>query len=345
MYAIQRIEEGLWQITLPNPSITALPAARPLNVYLFTGASPALINVGHPAQQRALAAALRELGIEPSRIERVVATSWSIDVLGGITGLPQADLFLLSPDMIQPTRHDDWQQGWREEWEAMLATLREHPHFANLSTASAQDASEVSAADAEFFDAFFPKLSNQLEFIPLRAGHTIQLGDHHALEVIAAPGPDPGHLCLYSSTKSWLFCGELPRDGMPERMTSVRDMLASLERCVALEPKLLLPNRGMIREWGGFTLQRGARFLNNFLSNATSVMKEAPTLLEFVESDMGYLPNYPIRYASTLLIYQALLDEMVRARLVLAEGKGWSRRYGVEPPEDDDAQASEGSLP
>ena len=124
MYAIHRIDETLWQITLPNPSVSALPAARPINVYLFTGSAPALLNAGHPSQQRALAAALREIGVEPSRIERVVSTSWSIDVVGGIAGLPGADLFLLSPDMIQPTRHDDWQRGWREEWEAMLATLR-----------------------------------------------------------------------------------------------------------------------------------------------------------------------------------------------------------------------------
>lgn len=324
MYAIHRIDETLWQITLPNPSVSALPAARPINVYLFTGSAPALLNAGHPSQQRALAAALREIGVEPSRIERVVSTSWSIDVVGGIAGLPGADLFLLSPDMVKPTRHDDWQKQWREEWEDMLGTLREHPHFA-------EDGAEEQ--DAAFFETFFPRLSNNLQFIPLRAGHTIQMGDTHALEVIAAPGPDPGHLCLYSAERSWLFCGDLPRDGMPERMTSVRDMLASLERCVALEPKLLLPNRGLIREWGAFTLQRGARFLNNFLSNATSVMKDAPTLLEFVESDMGYLPDYPIRYASTLLIYQSMLDEMVRARLVLAEGRGWSKRYGVDPTE------------
>jgi len=33
------------------------------------------------------------------------------------------------------------------------------------------------------------------------------------------------------------------------------------------------------------------------------------------------------------LIYQSMLDEMVRARLVLAEGRGWSKRYGVDPTE------------
>ena len=327
MYALHQLDHDLWKITLPRPDVRFLPAAMPLNVYLFTGQTPALVNAGHPSQDRALAAALREVGVSPSRIERIAATSWSIDVMGGALSFPNASLFIASPDMLQPADHDSWQQERRQAWQAMLERVYEHPHF------QAQ-----RGHHGGFFEAAFPPLTTDLPFVPLRAGHQLAMGDDTTLEVIATPGPDEGHLCFFDAKKSRLFSGALTHDGMPERLSSVRDYIASLERAVEVSATTLLPNHGEPRQNASFALQRGARFLNNFLSNASNALKQAPTLFEFVEADMGYLPSDPVRFAATLLTYQAMLDEMVRARLILARGQGLERRYGVEP----DALAASG---
>ncbi|MEM1349254.1 MAG: MBL fold metallo-hydrolase [Myxococcota bacterium] len=319
MYAIHLIDTDLWRITLPNPDVRRLPGARPVNVYLVTHDAPALINAGHPTQHQALGDALREIGTSPSDIERIVCTSWQPDHLGGAQAFPRADTFVFSPDMLQPTRYDSWLDTLRRAMRELFARVEHLP------------GSEDTRDDLDaYLASFVPPSTEDLRFIPLRGGHVVRAGDFE-LEVLSAPGPDPGHIVLWDAQHARLFSGALTRDGLPEVIHSVQGYLVAMERALELEPKVLLPSYGLLDPHGTFTLRRSLRFLHNFLGNAPGALAQGPTLLEFVERDMGYIPRDRVRFAATLMAYRAFLDELVRTHNIDAAGTGVSRRYGIEP--------------
>jgi glyoxylase-like metal-dependent hydrolase (beta-lactamase superfamily II) len=327
MYAIHRWSDDLSIITLPKPGLAALPAARPNNVFVAHGPAPTLINAGHPSQQRALSTALRELDISPDRVERIIATSWAPDCLGGAQHFPQADLLVSSPDLSAPGRYDDYleleRQALRLWADALLAT----PGWSHLDRAPLEP----------FIAAWLPRASNALPILPLRPGHIVRAGAL-TLEVIASPGPDPGHINLHEAARGWLFTGDLPRDGLPAYVDSVPGMILGMERALDLKPSVLLPSHAPPDEDGAFSLRRALRFLNNFLSNAPAAMHGGGrTLAEYVEQDLGFKPTHLVRLIYTLRTYAAFLEELVRTRMIEASGAGMARRYGadVEDPRDE----------
>jgi glyoxylase-like metal-dependent hydrolase (beta-lactamase superfamily II) len=323
MYAIFEFAPGLWQITLPKPAELSLPAAAPTNVYLVDDPrAPALINAGHPAQFETLCAALREIGVAPSALERIVYTSWSIDVLGGASRFPEADHFAYSPDMLAPRHYDSTVvEPRRHELRALAEAIVEEA-AGRVPTLELEDLEEFLARQ-------FPPVAERLRLIPLRSGHFVRLGSLE-LEVLETPGPERGHLCLYDAAGGRLWTGHFSLDGRPDRIVDTQPYLRSLERIHDLDPDVLLPNRGRIRDPAGWTLKGAHRFLNNFLSNAPAMMFDAPTLLDFVEQDLGFAPDHAIRYLHTLEAYRTLLDELVRSRMIEARGEGLERRYGVD---------------
>lgn len=327
MYAIDRLEEHVWQIILPKPTITTLPFARPNTVYALGGPHPALINAGHPSQYPALCSALREIGLEPAHITRIIATSWSLDAAGGLASFPQADAFVFSPDMTQPSAYERWVQSQRDAYAEVVRALAQRPAYAHVN----------EAALAALLDVALPRVAERLRFIPIRAGHVIAAGPL-TLEVISTPGPDAGHIGLFEPTRRWLFSGDLTRDGLPDVIADVQTYLTSMERALMLQPEVLLPTYGLVDHSGAYTLRRTLRFLNNFLSNAPLTMKNSPpTLVEFVERDLGFQPRDVLRFASTLMVYRAFLDELVRTRIITAVGEGLDRRYGIDL--DDNSRA------
>ena len=320
MYAIQQRSPDLWQITLPKPSISSLPYARPNHVYVITGRWPTLINVGHTSQRAALAQALGDAGLRPAQITRVIATSWDPDILGGAAHLPDAEVFAFSPDLQAPSDYGAWQAQEREVRLAFARELVEQPGYTR----------QVQLGDyAALLDAYFDPGVHTLPIAPLRAGHWVAAGSR-LLEVIAAPGPDEGHIILHEAASQTLWTGDLLQEGLPERLRSVQDFLTGMERAQALRPKTLLPNRGPISQDGAFTLRYSARFLNSFVTNAPLAMHKGPTLLEFVARDLGMEPSDELRYIETLRGYHLLLEELGRARLLDTQGVGLSRRYGVD---------------
>lgn len=323
MYAIHAIDHDLWKITLPCPEVYPwMPAARPSNVYVLVGEAPTLINAGHPLQGIALGRALREIGIPPERIERVIATGWSIHLAGGIQAFPSADLYLYSPDMMQPVDYQTIVSRARQSWQSVVDELVQDHGYDEVTTQAEMDA---------FFDTYFPPVVAKLPFIPVREGHVICAGERK-LEVISTPGPEPAHISLFEREKSELFSGELTLDGLPDRIDEVQNYLEAQERLMALEAKRLLPNFGEPVLDGRATqrLRRGARFLNNFLMNATSALHGAPKLIDFSEQDLGFKPRDVPRFAATLLAHRAFFEELVRSRGITSAGDGITRRYGVD---------------
>lgn len=325
MYAVSQVHPHLWCITLAKPFTSHLPAARPNNVYLLTGeGGPALINAGHPAQFSALSNALRDCGVEVSQIERVIATSWSLDHLGAAPRLRHADVFVLSPDMLAPRHLEPVIRARMDAWRSALDAWLAH--------AQVPDSDDVRASFDAFERAWAPNAADFDTFIPIRQGHILRAADL-TLEVFATPGPNEGHACLFERERGWLFSSELGLQGLPEHVSGVRAYLNSLARMMDLDPQHLLPSFGQPQPRAKYALLRSLRFLDNFLTNAPLTLSEGPTLFEFVYRDLGLAPSDHIRYAATLLSYRAFLEELGRSGVIDTAWEGFERRYGIEASE------------
>lgn len=320
MYAIQRVAEELWQITLPNPSISTLPAALPRNIFVLGATNTTLINAGHALQHGPLKQALRELGVAPDRVERIIATSWSVDAIGGAPYFSNADLFVFSPDMIAPTNFDAISQKERSDWEQLADGIADNPAYAEHTDATQR---------ARFFDTYYGRVAEQLDFIPIRHGHKLKAGPLE-LEVIHTPGPRPGHICLLERSRGLLFASDFNFIGLPRWLDDIQNYITNMEELAELDLTSMLSSYDKPDPWPKFALKRQSRFLTNFLSSVTPTLHSAPTLLEFAERDFGYRPKDVLRFAATLAVYRGFLDELVRSRGIGARGDGLTRRYGVD---------------
>lgn len=310
-------------ITLPKPWLghDALPAARPNNVFVtrYDGAIT-LINAGHPHQLSSLQSALDELGLHAAAVDRIIATSWAPDTLGGAVNFPLASVFVASPDRLAPTRYEDYLEGERELIRRWADEIKAQDGWEWLDTSGVE----------AFIEAWLPPTTNALPVVPMSSGHIVCAGELR-LEVHDAPGPDPGHVLLYEPRRGWLFSGDLSRDGLPAVVTSMQGTLLGMERAVELAPQILLPSYGLIDEDAQFSLRRTLRFLNNLMSSAPAAMHGGGrTLLNFIKQDLGFKPTRTTRLIYTARAYMAALEELVYSKTIDASGTGLSRRYGID---------------
>lgn len=322
---IEKVNEEITRIVLDKPDGLPPLASEPTNVYLLHGDAPALVDAGHPSQYDTLCRALREIDIEVSDLERIIYTSWSVEVLGAAANLPNVDHFVFSPDMVQPSN-----------FEAHLATRRAEFHALAervVAENKAYDENDLDEVDA-FLSAYYPPMPSNLRFIPIRSGQVVAAGAFR-FEVMATPGPDPGHIALYDAQKRTLFGGSFSASGLPERIDEVQAYLISLERLQKLDVDTLLPRCGKpARKRGDWTLRRALRFLNNFMNSAPAAMHNAPTVIEFIERDLGHHIDDLAELILQLERYKPPMDELVRARMIDADGEGLARRYGVDVEDD-----------
>ena len=321
-----QIRPNLNRIELEMPGDLPEPASEPRNVYLLAGEAPALINAGHPQQFEALSKAIRSLGVELVDIARILHTSWAVASLGGAKNFPETDHFVLSPDMVEPRDYQRIVDGRRRNLMEFGDELLEHEEFAD------QDRGDLES----FAEKYFPALPRQLDFVPIRSGHVVRVGEY-ALEVIATPGPESGHACFFDADEDLLFTGDFSIDGMPTHLDDVQSYFVSLERLIELDASTVLPNSGEPRDRGTWALQGAHRFINNFMSHAPQAMYEEPTLVEFARRDWGGQPDDFAQVVLEMRVYRALMQELVRSRMVEAKGEGLDRRFGTDfddPRED-----------
>lgn len=321
MYELERIDDDISRIALAKPEGVPEPVDQPNNVFVLHGEAPALVNAGHPSQFDALSRALRELDLSVGVIERVVYTCWDIEVLGAAANMPNADHFVFSPDMTEPADYEAFVERERRSFRDTAAQIVEE--------SDAYDRDDVEAVEA-FVTTYLPPVPTNLRFIPIRSGHTVVAGSFE-FEVLATPGPAEGHVALYDAARRTLFGGAFTSTGLPVRIEEVQAYLISLERLQELDVDALLLNEGKpVMQRGGWMLRRALRFLNNFMSNAPAVMHDAPTVVEFIERDLGHHLESLAELILQMRRYKAPMDELVRAKMIDAEGRGFARRYGVD---------------
>ncbi len=330
-YHIHTIADGVVQIELGKPDGLAESIARPTNVYLLRGETCALINTGHSSQVQSLLAAIREAGITPAHIERVLYTSWDVESVGGASYFPQADHFVLSPDMIQPSNLEKLVAKRRSEFLRLAKKI-------DSELAKSDLVDKISSyEDVETFTSwYYPTAAELFRCIPLRDGQFVRAGNLE-FEVMATSGPSSGNLSLYNAENSWLFSGNFALSGMPDEISEVQRYLISLERMMKRKVEQVFPTYGAPQGRGNWTLGGAMRFMNSFLTSAPQALVKSPTILEFIALDLGYMPEDLVEVVFLYRKYHALFEELVRTQTMAAEGEGLERRYGIDVA---DARAS-----
>jgi glyoxylase-like metal-dependent hydrolase (beta-lactamase superfamily II) len=122
-----------------------------------------------------------------------------------------------------------------------------HAHSDHASGATALAARWPAA---QFFKMPWPERDTRyaVDWRPLGDGDEIAAGDER-LRVIHTPGHAPDHVCLWHESTRALFSGDLAVRGTTVVIPgthggSLSDYLRSLERVLALKPRLLLPSHG-----------------------------------------------------------------------------------------------------
>ncbi len=286
--------------------------ARPVNAYLLPGEQPALVGTGTRATARELTDALREHGVDPSAVHRILSPSWALESLGAASWFVRSDLFVPSEDGVQPRALHDFHA--RRE-----AALRQ---FAEEHLADRVDSEVVTT----WFARKFANVTNRLDFIPIRDGQKVYAGGRY-LEVLAAPGPHPEHVMLWSPSDRALFCGDFTMFGIPTELDSVPHYIDSLTRAAELEPRWLFPTRGEPSPRAMWSLKRMIGMAESYLDGITQQLTAPKTVRETVVADFGREPDDPIELLEAMRDRQVFLEALESIRQVRAEGAGAERRY------------------
>ena len=205
-----------------------------LSLYLFVGRDRCLLmDVGvDETSQRGLKPYLDRNGLQPQSIRWAVVSHADVDHFGGIASLRE-----LSPGAIclahrldapliadYATYEARRARGFREPWG-----LDESPQV----LAWARSVTRESPVD-----------------MTVTGGETVDLGDGWALQIVHVPGHTYGHLAVYDPRSRALAIGDavlgdmVPhadgRPAFPPTYRYVDSYLASISRCEALRPALLL---------------------------------------------------------------------------------------------------------
>ena len=112
----------------------------------------------------------------------------------------------------------------------------------------------------------------------MKDGDIIDLGNIK-LEVIHTPGHTPGHCCLYWQEKGVLFSGDFDLTSFGpwygNDVSNVDELINSLERLIALEPKVILSgHKGVIDTNVKYRLQK---YLDKVYANEQAIIKALAT--------------------------------------------------------------------
>lgn len=75
--------------------------------------------------------------------------------------------------------------------------------------------------------------------------------DHHSFEVVHTPGHSPDHICLFEPKQGWLFCGDAYVGGFDKSLRldyNVWQIIESLKKLALLEPRVIFPGSGSVKE-------------------------------------------------------------------------------------------------
>ncbi|MEB3851498.1 MAG: MBL fold metallo-hydrolase [Desulfurococcales archaeon] len=182
---------------------------------------------------------VRALGLDPRRVERIVATHFHVDHLTGAALIAEAtgaEVLLGRRDLEVALAGGD--PG--EFIDAAIKLFVEH----GMPRGEAEEirGSHPALRAVEAYRAL-----SRLDIKPLAEGDTVRLGETR-YRVLEMPGHTPGHIILVAEEEAYAIVGDLILQGITPHVTlhnpqtdPLGDYLSSLERLAALNLKLALP--------------------------------------------------------------------------------------------------------
>lgn len=235
---LTKIEDDILHICIPIPHVL-----QNVNLYLFLGKEPALIDAGpgHPVLERAVRGALRCAGVR--RLSYIYLTHGHIDHFGLAGRIRRFTGAAVAAHRAEAPRI--------ERVDRILP--REYSCYASLSVALGfpEDMSRHIFAQARRWTEFSEPCSLDIK---LRGGEELPAGDRR-LEAVHTPGHTAGHLCYYDAEDMILFSGDhLMRSITPNpelycpprrgRITGLPQFIDSLELLERYAIKRAFPGHG-----------------------------------------------------------------------------------------------------
>lgn len=304
MFALQSLAPDLHVVALPAPPDVPLPWGAPRNVYVFTGDAPALLDTGHAATIPSLLEALRALDLLPEDIVRVGLTSLAPDAVGGLAAFEDATAWTAAA-----LRHDCWATE-RARYDAVFDALLAHPHKPETWTRDRAD---------RFLASYFTGAT--LDLRPVQDGQPLRLGNYvlDALQLEGVGMPAAGY---FAADRGWLFAGPTATLTPRPLLDDPGELLASTGKLGAMSVKRVFPVRGLIEEHPPIFFRALSLFTTNMRSNMQHVLSRPLSSIALTEADLGYLPSDMVRFAASVLEYDAIFREFAAAGVIREAGEG-----------------------
>ena len=271
---MKEVSPGIYQITMPTPF-----AVGDVHAYLLWGEPLTLVDTGlyYPPSQRALTAALAEVGVAPSDLEQIVLTHSHLDHFGQARWLQQAGGATV---LAHPTA---------------CAKIADLPAFVNHAIGWAGDLLTAAGLPEDHhslvhtFYGIIPQLAQNVTVQRcLDEGDALEAGGQqwqvhffpgHAGDLITLWQPETGillgndHLLAQTSSNALL---EPPRPGERDRRLSLIQYWDSLDRLEALPVAAILPGHGpLITDHRSLLVERRDR-RDRRLTRIAALLAESP---------------------------------------------------------------------
>lgn len=309
MFALQSLAPDLYVVALPAPPDVPLPWGAPRNVYVFTGDAPALLDTGHAATLPNLHAALHTLGIQPEDIVRIGLTSTAPDAVGALSGFPEATAWTAAAP-----RSDSWATE-RARYAAALDALLQHPN---------KPATWTRARADRFLAAYF--VGEQPALRPVQDGQPLRLGNY-ILDALQLEGVGFPAAAYFAADRGWLFGGPTATLTPRPLQDDPDKLLASTSRLGSMSVKRVFPVRGLIEEHPHVFFRALSLFTTNMRSNMQHVLSRPLSSIALTEADLGYLPSDMVRFAASVLEYDAVFREFAEAGVIRRGDEGLSEAF------------------
>lgn len=318
MFALQEVAPDLYWVALPTPEGLSQPWGVPRNVFVFTGASPALLDTGYAQTSDNLCAALAELGISPGEIQRIALTSLHADAAGAVHAFPNASVWTASAKSSdKPEDHDQTRHT------QVLQALLRHPQ---------KPESWTNDAVERFLALHFPARPSNVQH--LQDGQPLRLG-HYILDALQTEGVGYSSAAYFSADRGWLFPGPTATLTPRPVIDSPGEILDSLGKLGGMSVKRVFPVRGIIEEHPAVFFRALSLYATNLRSNMQYVFNTPQSSIDLAESDFGYLPDDLPRFAALVLEYDAVFREFAEAGVIREDSAGYGEgfpRYRMGTP-------------
>jgi glyoxylase-like metal-dependent hydrolase (beta-lactamase superfamily II) len=235
---VKEIREDIYNIDIPIPH-----DLENINLYLFMGEEPALIDTGpyHPLLEQTVEGALRYAGVR--ELARIFITHSHIDHHGMASRLRNLTGAQIVAHRAERPRIEHPRQRLSKEYKC----------YSSLSLALGFP-EDISKSIFDLARLWIDLCEPCPLDVSLKGGETMRAGDRE-LEAIHTPGHTAGHLCFYEKEEGLLFTGDhLMRSITPNpelycpprygHITGLRQFLRSLRLLERYDVRCAYPGHG-----------------------------------------------------------------------------------------------------